>query len=354
MRQRAEVEELLEVALALGRKHAEADELDGDEERDPADYEGVRAPVEHVAHGLGEPRVESTGKLSVALRHIPANPGQRVGGEQPDQQSGEDEEHEGPEEKAGERLAGHAAHQPQVAAPPLPHRPLRAPVEVGGDLDDLRPHYLRLVDDLRVDLGVTGLGAQRLDERPVVAANHPAQGGQMPLGGKGQQGIRCPAEELPPPRNRGGSPSLGVGRGDHDFRSGFDRSVEESADVFRPVAEVGVERDDVVAPGVVEGEAERLPEVEVVVVVKGPHPGIGSGEAVDQLPGAVPAAVVDDDDLPGIAPFDGGQVGDHAFQRGGDDRLLVAGGDDDRDERCSSHVGSPAPWVFENDHSGAW
>ena len=73
---------------------------------------------------------------------------------------------------------------------------------------------------------------------------------------------------------------------------------------------------------------------------------VGGSEAVDQLAGVVLTPVVDDDELPGVAVLDGVQVGHHALQRGRDDGLLVAGGDDDRDEWNSSHCRCPTWWVI--------
>lgn len=62
------------------------------------------------------------------------------------------------------------------------------------------------------------------------------------------------------------------------------------------------------------------------MVVEDPNPVIGGGILVEDLPGAVAAAVVDGKDLPGILVFDGPQVVGHFFESATDQRSSLYAG----------------------------
>jgi len=81
----------------------------------------------------------------------------------------------------------------------------------------------------------------------------------------------------------------------------------------RSVAEVSVEGDDVVPPGVVEGKAQRLPRLKLTRWWKAltRDRRQRSGRSIPQCG---PGCVVDNNELPGVALLDGMEVGHHRAQ----------------------------------------
>ena len=293
--------------------------------------------LEDVGYGCGDAGIERTAELAVAIGDVPAHPPQRVEGEQAYHDAREDEEHEGAKQEAGEGLAGDAARQADAAPPVALQRTLCRPVEMGGNLDDAGSHELGLVDDLDVDLHIAGLEAEGLDEGPVVAADHAAERGEVPLGGQREKLVGGAAQEVAEEGYGGGTAPLDVGGGYDDLCPGRHRGVQQTLDVVGAVAQVGVEGDDVPAPGLGEGEPQRLAEVEVGDVVEHPDPIVGGRACLGQLAGQIGAPVIDDDQLPWIAVLDAPQVIDQPLHGRGDQRLLVAGRHYHRDKGHCRH-----------------
>ena len=75
--------------------------------------------------------------------------------------------------------------------------------------------------------------------------------------------------------------------------------VEEAGDLGGVVLEVGVEGEDDVASGGLEAGGEGGGLAEVAAEADGADAGVGGGEPADGGPGAVAAAVVDEEELEG-------------------------------------------------------
>ena len=270
----------------------------------PATTRLTRSSWVVVAQRLGPGAV-----LGVVVRGLDGDvqPGDRRDGEQDD--TGEEEEQERLEQEAeDELLQGDDVEAPVDALDPAPVRHHR-PVEDGRDLDDPGPQHLGLVDDLGVDVDVDGLQVERAHEGSVVGAHEPGQRAQAVESGHPQEAVGRPREEQAPARDAARLATLHVGRRDHDAGVGRLDGVEQGGDVADVVGQVGVEGDEVVAPGLGDAVPERLPEAEVGGVAEHPDVGEGGLRPADDIDGGVGAAVVDHQDLEVEAVRERGDVG---------------------------------------------
>ena len=104
---RVEVEEFLEIALALERERAKTQELKRDHQRDAANHEAVGSGlVRRTGWRLVILAVKLPPSCCRKLSDDPvADPGQRVEGAAEHDEARTDEEHHGPEHESGEQVA---------------------------------------------------------------------------------------------------------------------------------------------------------------------------------------------------------------------------------------------------------
>src|SRR3984893_3609707 len=91
---RAEMEQLLEVALALRRDDAEAEQLNRQQQADPEDEERVRSLIPRVLDRAGEPVVSERRLVPVLVGDVPDHPTACVERCREQQQTRKDEEQE--------------------------------------------------------------------------------------------------------------------------------------------------------------------------------------------------------------------------------------------------------------------
>jgi hypothetical protein len=102
--------------------------------------------------------------------------------------------------------------------------------------------------------------------------------------------------------------------------------------VVRPVAQVDVEHDDVIAACVGEAGPNALPHAEVPGMMNDPHDRELRGECVGDAPGAVETSVVDDHRLEPVAVFQGLEMREDVEDVHPQQRRLVVDGQHDGDE----------------------
>lgn len=106
---------------------------------------------------------------------------------------------------------------------------------------------------------------------------------------------------------------------------------QQAGDVGRIVLQVGVQRHDHVVARGVDAGGHRRGLAEVAAEADQAEMRIGRAGGLEVVPGAVARAVVHEDDLVGAADARNGRV--ELLRQGGDVRLFVEDGNDDREAR---------------------
>ena len=209
------------------------------------------------------------------------------------------------------------------------------PIEMGRDLDDSRPHDLRLVDDLGVDLVVHRLEVERIEKTTVIGPHQTGDRPDAAFGHQGQEAIGCLADEQSPSRNARRLASGHVRRSDdHPGLAGPER-IEHSLDVVGGIRQVGVEGDYVVGLALGKGKSQRLPDSKIARMANDPDPGIPGRKLDGDVGAAIGAAVVDDQKFPSISVGQALQVSDQGRQVGCQEGDLVEHRQDQRERRPS-------------------
>ncbi len=242
----------------------------------------MRRLAERGGDRIGEIAIPGRGQQLRLRDAVDDRPRAGIDREQQQQQARRDEEHHRTEEEARQDHGARLARDLHARRAGRARAGLQAPVEVAGDLLDLGLEHRCLMQDLRIELAAERADVERAHEASVVDTREARERRELALGGEREESIGPNRQRAAQPRDVRDAAALHVRRRDHDLgRTGTDPR-EQALDVIGRVAQIDVERDDVIAAAVAEAELERLSETEIHGMMEHAHLRVRESESVRQ------------------------------------------------------------------------